>query len=684
MKYVFLILFVCSGIFGLRAQWQPTNGPDGGGGYGIVKLGSRLFASTFSGVYISDDNGDSWRLGGLRGSEIFRILPFSGAIYATTRDTLYRSSDGSAWEYVTSFGAEQITSLAEHDGGLYLSVWETFDSLVGGIYRTLNGGTSFERMTNTMNFTSVRALVSSGTTLIACTYRNGISRSTDHGLNWLPSNNGVPTGPIIQSAHMSGNTIYVAGNNLFIRSTNDGGSWQSPSNIGLPSSGIQMYDFSAESNTILASMNISDTMMISNDGGDHWQKLLTTSLPYLNSYYSFSKIGNETYVQCDAGFYSTTNNGSNWTQKNKGVRTLSVNSLLSYQGYIFAHAAGVKLYGSNDGGTAWDPPSWLQLDANEQIRGFFIFFDIDIALLCMYGSNLRSYSGTSLNGNTAISPSFSAPTSFKDNIYAFEDTALVSFGSIDAYNTRSIQNFPFLRSASIYPRAEDIMMFGDGAFVTSAFVIDMQAGSSWSTRDTINGVSNATGFVDLHSSYFVGFKYGGIYKSINGGYSWSRLPAISGSAEVYALTSVGKYLFASINDINSGLVGLYSSFDDGATWNFAGEGLPECYSIAVHSDGYMYAGTSEGVYRRPMSELAVHEQAISLDNITIYPNPASEYIMAGPGVSHIALYSLLGEKIFERDVRKSTRVELPHLAKGMYIFKAAKGDEILTSKLLIE
>ncbi|MEL6970609.1 MAG: hypothetical protein AAFO02_10590, partial [Bacteroidota bacterium] len=42
------------------AQWQPINSPSGAQFLDLVQSESRIFASTYSGLFYSDDNGTSW------------------------------------------------------------------------------------------------------------------------------------------------------------------------------------------------------------------------------------------------------------------------------------------------------------------------------------------------------------------------------------------------------------------------------------------------------------------------------------------------------------------------------------------------------------------------------------------------------------------------------------------------
>lgn len=72
----------------------------------IVTVGERIFAGTAEGLYLSDDNGQSWELAGLEDREVWQVRSAGGdVVYATTQPSgLFRSDDhGSSWFEIESF-----------------------------------------------------------------------------------------------------------------------------------------------------------------------------------------------------------------------------------------------------------------------------------------------------------------------------------------------------------------------------------------------------------------------------------------------------------------------------------------------------------------------------------------------------------------------------------------------------
>ncbi len=74
------------------------------------------------------------------------------------------------------------------------------------------------------------------------------------------------------------------------------------------------------------------------------------------------------------------------------------------------------------------------------------------------------------------------------------------------------------------------------------------------------------------------------------------------------------------------------------------------------------------------------------NNISIYPNPASEFIMASvPANSKIDIFDLTGKIILsEIIINKNQKVNINKLKPGIYIIKANTGNKIMNSKFIVK
>ncbi|MEI6502585.1 MAG: hypothetical protein WCP21_16370, partial [Armatimonadota bacterium] len=89
----------------------------------------------------------------------------------------------------------------------------------------------------------------------------------------------------------------------------------------------------------------------------------------------------------------------------------------------------------------------------------------------------------------------------------------------------------------------------------------------------------------------------GVYRSVDGGLTWSNISAQFGGRYVYCFYSFSPTFFtkATLAGTNDGL---FRSDDDGLTWS-AVTAIPagtKCYSIATPGAAYIMVGTSNGIY----------------------------------------------------------------------------------------
>jgi photosystem II stability/assembly factor-like uncharacterized protein len=219
-----------------------------------------IYAGTDEGVYRSGDGGVNWELRkqGMGGRPIYALVVASGngqLVYATGRGAeIWRTLDGgNLWRQLSCPGGmEVIYTLALHS----VSDYEKNRLYIGADNSTVtvsvDGGRNWrpiilgnERpspLRDPLKIVAVTILDfrESETVLLAATgdrenlFRNGIYKSTDNGLSWLPRNNGLLTDSSgTYSVHSitvdpQNNQIVYAGTfgGLYI-STDSGESWTS-------------------------------------------------------------------------------------------------------------------------------------------------------------------------------------------------------------------------------------------------------------------------------------------------------------------------------------------------------------------------------------------------------------------------------------------------------------------------
>lgn len=226
------------------------------------------YYSTGNGVYYSPDNGITWRQKGLNGKAIYSLTSDQfGAVYAATKfDGVYKTTDyGLTWQQINK-GIEnknifriQLTpnnillACSESEGGIYKSYdfgesWEItgvvagtmrdgFITEDGDIYSAVDGGIQkYESATGKWSIFGIQEvrdiLIDKDGVLFAGTRWNGIFKSFDNGYTWIETSNiGGPGTELFTMDLYPDNSILLGTNDYIKRSTDQGMSWNSMTNL---------------------------------------------------------------------------------------------------------------------------------------------------------------------------------------------------------------------------------------------------------------------------------------------------------------------------------------------------------------------------------------------------------------------------------------------------------------------
>jgi len=158
--------------------------------YALAAMGPLLFAGTENGVYRSRNNGGTWDALGtsMMGAGTFvTALAVSGAnVYAGTEGhgLFYSTDSGTTWSAASGLVNANVHTFAVVDSSASSPVM--FAGTEIGVYRSLNGGASWSKMSSGLSTLNVFAMTSLGTDggLFAGTYGGGIFLSPDGGESW--------------------------------------------------------------------------------------------------------------------------------------------------------------------------------------------------------------------------------------------------------------------------------------------------------------------------------------------------------------------------------------------------------------------------------------------------------------------------------------------------------------------
>jgi len=253
----FLSLIVVLVPFTAMSQWEQTSAPIGDI-YALRQSGLDIFAGTFTGVYRSTDNGDTWKSmnSGLPNAYICDLVVIDSMLYAATYSSgLYRSTDNGFNWVNQNFPYQFINVLARRDTTLFVG------TDLGGVYRTSDKGNSWINLG--LTDLSIRCMGIKDTLMFVGTAMHGLYRSTDAGTQWTQVNSGLSV-LFVNTLMFYGDTIFVSDDGIYSSTTN-GDNWKY---IALSQNTIM--SLAADRSKLFAGAWGGNSLFLSTDCGATW------------------------------------------------------------------------------------------------------------------------------------------------------------------------------------------------------------------------------------------------------------------------------------------------------------------------------------------------------------------------------------------------------------------------------
>ncbi len=356
---------------------------------------------------------------------------------------------------------------------------------------------------------------------------------------------------------------------------------------------------------------------------------------------------------------------------------------LSVGGYLFAAGYG-RLWRTTDLGTTW-------LEWDNGIPG-----DVDVLDVIQYHSDLilstdfaRVYRSTDTGVTWYPCANKGLRTQGVGRMIVMGDTIVVEGGGNFIFRTYdegvNWEVMPSLYDtvASCFHQDRGILYAGTPRGVLRSY----DTGVSWHNltpwlRDT------AVWAIETHGRYiFAGLQKVGILRSSDSGLTWQRLNTSQASYGPDAFEFVGDTLFAGF--IYGG--GVLFTTDLGDTWIAAKQGLTNMDVTAFGvKKGYLFAGSGNGIWRRPLSEFSgvASSRPLTLSDLTVSTSGEStvrlEFVGERDESVQIEFFDVLGRQIGSypyRSVAGSNRAsyQLGHIASGTYVCRIS-GNRTAMSK----
>jgi hypothetical protein len=654
-----------SAVTATTANWTPLGpfgSPSGGGDAGRLQCirflpgnNSVIFVGTAAGgLWVSTNSGASWttntdQLATLGVADIAIVPTNTNVMYLATGDNdagdtksvgVLKSTDGGVTWNTT--GLNWATSLQRRVGRVLinpLNVNEVTAATSNGVYRTLNGGTTWTSVLNG-NYSDAEYKPGDTTTI----YVGGGSsfyKSTNGGASYSSVNYGAlatinrinigvtPADPNYVYILASKNDNSYGG---LYRSVNSASTWSTMSTApnlfgwstnGSDAGGQGWYDIA-----IGVSPTNKDEVTIggvntwkSTNGGSTWT--LNThwygggGKPYVHAdcHDIVYTSGSTCYAGTDGGIAVTTNSSTTWTTVN-GTMNISQ----QYKIGLSASSPSYLVTGHQDNGTnLMNGTNWSYIYGGDG-ADCFVDWSLNSTIIASYVQGDFQKSTNSGTSWTAI------------------QTGLPGAGA-GAWVAPICQN----------PSNANIFYCGYQEVFKS-----INKGGSWGQISNIGGGDVLEiRVVPSNTNVIYITKSAAVYKTTNGGTNWSN---ITGSIPVgsNAITGItvdnmnSNNVYVTLSGYTSGNKVFYSN-NGGATWSNYSTGLPNipanCIVYKNNSPGSVYVGTDVGVYYRELSMSSWIPYFTGLPNVVVdeleiyYPTGKIRAATYGRGTWESDLYS---------------------------------------------
>ncbi|MEP1150966.1 MAG: T9SS type A sorting domain-containing protein [Balneola sp.] len=619
------------------------------------------------GVYISNDGGSTW-ISSNTGMDSSKSLFVGGAD---------RDPDNPSTHIVATGNNNDFNK------GIY-----------GAVYRTTDGDQNWTDVSPNLPvgilgevYTAV-AFAPSDPDIVYVGSAIAIYRSSDNGLTWqrFTGGMGAPYGP---KGVRSGvpidmvvdpndpDTLFINnyGGGVF-KSTDGAQTWISWSK---GYTGADIHSVTVHpSNSLQIMANGRSGVFLSDDAGENWQGISNGYAAFPEGFgvaYDPSDLTGKTLLCSDeheSYILRSTDNGNNWTPAlyletgevnnrhgARNIRFAPSNADVVYAGFMAAglHADPHKLdfseslgiYKSSDGGQNWNEAN-TGLPTGAQAKNV-----TDIAI--SYQSADKLYITLRSGG---VYRSLDGGSTWQD----LKTTLPDGENWTDEWGVNdSIQRHSLL-SCAVHPNNDEIILVGGNIF--------------------------------------------GIYKSVNGGSSWSQV--LPPTELINNGTRDHGHIFSVVFDPNSPTNvyaaewhgGMYKSEDSGESWSLINDGLSTRavakLSISSNSE-YLYAATQgEGVFRYQIQEIAtsISQNKAIPNSVKLhqnYPNPFNpsttiSFELNEPGNVKLTIFNSLGQTVktlfngYRSSGSHSISFDATSFASGTYIYKL-EGEGFSVSKKMI-
>jgi photosystem II stability/assembly factor-like uncharacterized protein len=669
-----------------------TGEPNGGGGSTNIDG---------TGVYLSDDAGDSWQSKGLTNvGSISKVIidpknadnmyvGAMGSLYAQSNNRgVYKSTNGgNTWTNVLfvsdKTGVIDMAINPINPNILYSATWErtrtpitrVYGGATSNIYKSIDAGLTWTLLTNVLPNTTDKGRISidisnSNPDIVIATYTNAtgstleIKKTINAGLSWntLPSSAVTPTpynwwfGGVFIHPRNSDN-VYLSEFNTHY-STNGGNVWSTISNIHVDQH--------------VVAFNSNNEILIGNDGGLYRSTNGTTfskinNLPITQAYRMTLNPQNPNHVYAgfqDNGTWRTLTGGLKDWEEVYGGDGMQPNVNPQNTNILFAQYQYGTFFRSIDDGVTFDnSESGLSTTEPRNWDTPYVFDPANPNIMYFGTSNLYKSVDNGINW-----------TSISNNLSKGVYTGTQRYGTIS-----SIDVSP-LNSKIIFVGTDDgnVWKTIDGGVNFSK--ISNQLPNKWVTKVKASP-TNANQVYVTYSGYRYNLFDSNLYVSNDLGNTWKDLSADLPNTPLSDIEITANNTLYVASDL-----GVLVSYNLGVKWALLGSNMPSVVvtDLVLHNPtNFLYAATfGRGVFKIDLTQvnLMLSSSEIAISNIKVYPNPASNYLYIDLVFDkmqdfYAEIFDMNGKVVQKYQLKNNAegkhtiKMHIENLHKGVYVLK---------------
>ncbi len=668
-------------------------------------------------------------------------------------DGIYKSIDGgTTWQskglpYIGSVG--KIVLDPNNDNTAFVGAMGPLfrNSNNRGVYKTINGGDSWEQVLFVSDSTGVVDMAihpANGDIVYAASWErirrpnnrqyggitSGIYRTTDGGSNWVELTNGLPSlasqkGRIsIAISQSNPNVLYTryadATGNIqgVYKTTNGGDSWTAVNSNQLTDVGFHwwfggIFVDPTDENTIY---NVDFEVQKSTNGGTSWSDSFSNVHVDQHAMAFNASIPGEVLLGNDGGLYSSSNGGAS------SVKDLKLPITQFYRMHVDAQNENKIYGGAQDNSTSRTQTGgltdWNIINGGDGFQPLVDPTNTNVIYALSQNGSLRkstnngnSFSnatngisgGDRNNWDTPITfdPSNSQTLYYGTNKLYKTTNAAGSWSAISPDLTDGPHSgnltFGTITTISVSPLDNELIFVGtdDGkAWVTEdggSNWTDVSAGvpNRWVTTVLASREDPNTVYLTL-SGYRFGEDVGHVYKSTDLGSNWFDISASLPDIPVNDIEQDGfGNLFVGTD------IGVLATADEGVNWSVLGENLPSVVVTDLHiheGSQFLFAATfGRSTYKIDISDdiLNTNENIFSSE-VKVFPNPASEMVTISlkntSNQTSLMIYDVMGRLVKQNNFegKKEISLSVQNFQAGIYYLKISEGIKQTTKKLIVK